>query len=181
MSPTAIDVFLLYVNTLYCGYIFLHMPTIVDYLFEFISMFPFDRTLMMEPLTAHTATLWCLASTGTPARWPQPWARRRWPRGPRSRLSSRSSTTTTLCQPGMALSLPHNRSCCVVENEPLFVQWNGKLCRNAAFFPIFCSHLSSWQTTSSVQVLCWHSPGQNRRQQGCLQGPCSEAQGQARG
>lgn len=51
-------------------------------------------------LTALTAMPWSQGSTATPAKSLPPWARRRWPRGPRSRLSLRCSTTTTWCQPG---------------------------------------------------------------------------------
>lgn len=58
------------------------------------------RTSMTAPPTGRTATLWSPASTATPAKWPPPWARRRSPSGPRSRPSSRCSTTTTWCPPG---------------------------------------------------------------------------------
>lgn len=78
-------------------------------------LFPcfFNRILMMAQLTAHTAMPWSLALIATLARWPQPWARRRLLRGLKSRLSSRCSTTTTLCQPGMH---PHP-----LTNEYLFL------------------------------------------------------------
>lgn len=59
------------------------------------------RTLMMAPRTVLTATLWSQASIAILVKSPQPWARRRLPRGPRSRHLWRCSTTTIWCQPGM--------------------------------------------------------------------------------
>lgn len=113
------------------------------------------RTSMTARPTVPTVTPWSPASTATPAKSPPPWARRRWPRGPRSKPSSRSSTTTTSCPPGGCSARPSpspgrsGRLLCIGHVPGLCTTWL------LLWQPAGGGGLS--QRRQSVPQLCWVS------------------------